>query len=182
MADTGKTIRLFTALSISSELRAQLTALPRKGLDAKWTHCDDYHITLRFLGDLDESRLPEIQEALSRVRRSSFTIEAGGLAVFDNKKQAILHAKILSTRKMETLCADVGDALTPLGFDFGARPFVPHVTLARVRGMRGVDDYIFRHGRTVAARWEAHSFYLMRSASPDEEGRHYSIIQAIDFK
>lgn len=182
MADTGKKIRLFTALDVSPDLRAQLAALPRKGLDAKWTHADDYHITLRFLGDIDPSHLPGIQEALARVRRAPFTVEAGGLAAFDNKKQAILHVKIPSTRKLETLCADVSDALAPLGFDFGARPFVPHVTLARVRGMRGVSDYIARHGRTVAARWEATVFHLMRSATPDEASRRYDVLQTIELK
>lgn len=182
MADANEKIRLFTALKVFSELRGQLAALPRKGLDAKWTHPDDYHITLRFLGDIDESRLPDIQEALDRVRRPAFTVEAGGLAAFDNKKQAILHAKVLSARKLETLCADIGDRLAPLGFDFGARPFVPHVTLARVKGMRGVEDYIARHGRMVAARWEARAFYLMRSVAPDNAGRRYTILQTIELE
>lgn len=177
--DTRLSVRLFTALTVPGDLRAQLAALPRKGLDANWTHPDDFHITIRFLGDVAEDRLPDIADALSRVRRNAFTVEVRGLGVFENKKQAILHAAVGSTKKLEALCADTGDALTPLGFDFGTRAFVPHVTLARVKTMRGVSDYIARHGHAVSARWQAREFHLMRSASPGQpEGKRYSILQS----
>lgn len=172
-------IRLFTALTVPDEVRAQLSVLPHKGLDAGWTHPDDFHITIRFLGDREPDSLPAIEEALLRVRRPSFGVEVRGLGVFENKKQAILHAKVASTRKMETLCADITDTLVPLGLDFGARPFIPHITLARVRGMRGVDDYISRHNGAVAARWSAQEFHLMRSAAPGNAGgRRYTVLQS----
>lgn len=170
-------IRLFTALTVPPDLRAQLAALPRKGLDAKWSHPDDFHITIRFLGDLEPERLPEIEQALSRVRRAPFGVEVQGLDVFENKHQSILHAKIQSVRKMEALCADVTDELTPLGFDFGPRAFVPHITLARLKNARGVDEYMARHGRVVAARWQATGFHLMLSAAPDAAGRRYTVVR-----
>lgn len=174
---SAETVRLFTALDVPQELKTQLAALPRKGLDAKWSHPDDYHITIRFLGDIGSARLPEIDEALARVRSPSFAAEVRGLAHFDNRKQSVLHAAVQSVRRMENLCADVTDALTPLGFDFGPRPFVPHVTVARVKGMRGLDDYTARNGRSVAARWRPEAFHLMRSASPGVTGRRYTALR-----
>ena len=170
-------VRLFVALAVPPDLREKLSALPHKGLDANWSHPDDYHITIRFLGDLAAERLPVIEQALSRVRRPPFGMEVGGLGVFANKNQSILHAQVPSVRKLETLCADITDVLVPLGFDFGLRPFVPHVTVARVKGQRGLADYIARHGRLVAARWQAAEFHLMRSASPDGVGRRYTVLQ-----
>jgi 2'-5' RNA ligase len=174
--DSG-TVRLFTALDVPQELKNQLAALPRKGLDAKWSHPDDYHITIRFLGDTDPARVLEIEEVLGRVRSPSFGVEARGLSCFENQRQSILHATVQSVRRMENLCADVADVLTPLGFDFGSRPFVPHITLARIKGLRGLDDYMARHGHSVAARWPAQAFHLMRSASPDATGRRYTVLQ-----
>ena len=172
-------IRLFTALTVPVDLRAQLAALPHKGLDAKWSHVEDFHITIRFLGDLEPERLPEIEQALSRVRRAPFGAEVQGLGVFENKHQSILHAKVQSVRKMEALCADITDELVPLGFDFGARAFVPHVTLARLKGAsRGLDAYMARHGRAIAARWQVLEFHLMLSASPDEGGRRYTVVHS----
>lgn len=170
-------IRLFAALAVPPDVRALLAALPHKGLDAKWSHPDDFHITIRFLGDLAPERLPEIEHALSLVRRAPFGVEVRGLDAFENKRQTILHAAIPSVRKMEALCADVTDELTPLGFDFGARAFVPHITLARLKSARGLDEYRDRHGRAVSARWQAAEFHLMLSAAPDEAGRRYTVLR-----
>ena len=170
-------IRLFTALAVPPELRAQLASLPRKGLDAKWSCPDDFHITIRFLGDLEPERLPEIETALARVRRAPFGVEVQGLDAFENKHQTILHAKVQSVRKMEALCADITDELAPLGFDFGVRAFVPHITLARLKGARGLDDYMARHGRSVTARWQVMEFHLMLSAAPDAAGRRYTVLR-----
>lgn len=172
----AETIRLFVALDVPGDLRTQLEKLPHKGLDAKWSHGGDFHITIRFLGDIDPARLPAIGEALSRVRRPAFGVEVRGLGQFDNRNQSILHAVVQSTRKMEALCADVTDVLTPLGFDFGPRLFIPHVTVARVKGRAALDDYTARHGRLVAARWQAAAFHLMRSAPPDGAGRRYTVL------
>jgi 2'-5' RNA ligase len=177
MLPSAEMIRLFIALDVPVDLRAQLEKLPRKGLDAKWSHGGDFHITIRFLGDIESARVPEIEEALVKIRSPSFGVEVRGLSHFDNKKQSVLHVAVQSVRRMENLCADVSEALTPLGFDFGSRPFIPHVTVARVKG-RGsaLDDYTARHGHLVAARWQAAAFHLMRSAPPDRAGRRYTIL------
>lgn len=170
-------IRLFTAFPLPHEFATVLSALPRAGLDGgKWTHPHDFHITVRFLGDVEKDRLEDIRAALSCVRHAPFHVEARGLSLFENRKQSILHVPVLSTRKMESLCADVTDALSPLGFDFGARPFVPHITLVRLKNAKGADDYIRRHGPALAARWEAGEFCLMRSAAPDEKSSRYSML------
>lgn len=170
-------IRLFTALSVPREFASILSDMPRAGLDGgKWTHPRDFHVTIRFLGDVEEDRLEDVRAALSRVRHAPFHVEARGLSLFENRRQSILHVPVLSTRKMESLCADVTDALVPLGFDFGARPFVPHITLARLKNVKGVDDYIRRHGSVLATQWEAEEFCLMRSAAPDEKGSRYSML------
>jgi len=176
--DKPTTIRLFSALTVPPDLSAQLMALPHKGLDARWTNQDDFHITIRFFGDLDPASMDDIDEALSRVRRAPFGVEVNGLSYFENKRQSILHAALQSTRKLEALCADIGDVLTPLGFDFGTRPFVPHITVARVQGGRGLAAYTAHNGRKIAARWRATEFSLMCAAAPHAPtGAHYTVLK-----
>jgi 2'-5' RNA ligase len=125
--------RLFVALPLPVQGARLLADLPRAGIDGKWSHPDDLHITLRFLGDLAPESLPDIKSALARVRRPPFGVEIAGLGFFDNKRGTVLYARVDSTRKMNALCGDITDALTPLGFDFSLRPFVPHITLARLK-------------------------------------------------
>ena len=168
--------RLFVALPVSGQFRDIAAALSRRGLDARWTHPGDLHITIRFLGDVDPERAASVTEALIRVRRPPFYIDIAGLDIFDNRRNAVLYARVESTRKLTALCGDVTDALVPLGFDFGTRPFIPHVTLARLGGQRGLETYIRRHAKAVTARWQAESFALMRSGPPNEKGIYYNIL------
>ncbi len=171
------TVRLFTALPVPDDVKTSIGALSRKGLDGRWTAPDDLHITIRFLGDTEEERVPEIIEALSRVRRSPFHIEGQGLSAFYNKSQTVLYATVESTRKLTALCAEVTDALTPLGFDFGMRPYVPHITVARLKSPpKKIEHYIKSHSRHLHYNWKATSFSLMQSAPPDEKDRRYRLI------
>mgnify|MGYP003394464162 CR=1 FL=1 len=170
MTDPDK-LRLFTALPVSVRLSEQAATLPRGGLEAKWNKNDDLHITLRFLGEVEPERLPEIQEALARVRRPAFYVEVRGMDRFDQKREAILYAVIESTRQLNTLCAEIGEALTPLGFDFGTRPYVPHVTLARLKSWRDLDTYIAKNERKINDHWQATHFGLMQSTGLDEGER-----------
>ena len=167
-------IRLFTALIVPDDLKKTIANLPQQKIEGAWTHPDDLHITIRFLGDVPVYRLESIQEVLSRVRRPPFNLCVRGLNVFENRRQAILYADVESTRKLTTLCADMTDRLTPLGFDFGTRPFVPHMTLARLKNHRNPDDFIRKHGRDVVAHWTVSGFHLFQSSAPDAQNRRYT--------
>lgn len=170
---TATSIRLFVALGVPADVARRLADIPRTGIEGRWNHPDDLHLTLRFLGDIDPLRVSEIREALGRVRRPSFGVEVGGLGFFDQKRGAVLYARVDSTRKLNALCGDVTDALTPLGFEFGLREFVPHITLARLKNARGLAQYLDTKGRISPLRWQALEFGLMQSGPPDAAGRHY---------
>ena len=169
-------LRLFVGLSLPAPIVHLLsTTLPRRGLDARWHVADDLHLTLRFLGPVAPAREPAIIAALQTVRRPPFMIEMHGLDVFNTPRQPVLYAGIASTRKLTTLCAEVTDALQPLGFDYRAYPFVPHVTLARLNRAASLDDYVARHDGSVRGSWQADRFHLFESATAKERGaqRYY---------
>lgn len=175
---TPASTRLFTALPVPPSFRVVYEKMPRKGVHARWTDPADLHITIRYLGDVESSLIPAIRQALARVNRPPFSLEIEGLDFFDNPDQAVLYARVTSTRKLMTLCAEITDVLTPLGFDFGGRAYVPHVTLARLPGgPAGLASYIRAHGRSVRARGEAAGFSLMASAPPDNAAARYCVIE-----
>jgi len=175
--DKSETVRLFVALPVATMLEQQVGALPQGGFKAQWNHGKDLHITLRFLGDLTPDRLPDIQDALEKVRRAPFHIEIAGLGLFENKRQSVLYAAIPSTRKLTALVTDITDRLAPLGFDFGTRPYVPHITLARSKQNQALKSYIKQYDRAIKARWQADDFVLMQSAPPDAQGQRYKYIK-----
>lgn len=161
-----ETIRLFTALPVPKQARDMLAELPRHNLKARWTEAEDLHITLRFLGDTAPSLLPPITQALDQIRRPGFGVEVAGLNYFINARQAVLYTPVRSIRKVMALTADISDALAPLGFDFGTRPYTPHITLARLPApvpIRALKNYVARYGARIQASWQAEKFSLIRS-------------------
>ncbi|HEV2166556.1 MAG TPA: RNA 2',3'-cyclic phosphodiesterase [Thermoplasmata archaeon] len=95
------------------------------------------HFTLRFLGDLEEGTVSEIDRALGSVAQvaAPFRVSISGIGAFpDWSRPRIVYAEAVEGRReLEALANAVNGALDGLGFAREARPFVPHVTLLRVR-------------------------------------------------
>lgn len=146
--------RLFIAIDLPDERIDGLRDLRDDTLEAKWTPSDQYHITLRFLGDTDEVKTQELQERLSDVDLPSFLIGGEGLDVFPSiRKPRVLVAKIGEDPGLMALQRDVADTARELGFDEDRKPFNPHVTVARLKSAapRSVRRYLkSRHDFSIA--------------------------------
>jgi 2'-5' RNA ligase len=132
-ADGDALIRLFVGLPLPHDVAVKLAQAARRVPGLQAVAADDLHITLRYLGDVERARLDAVDEALAQVRKKPFMIALAGGAVFEQAEEDILYARVESVRQVTDLCALVTDCLTALDFDFGARPFVPHITLGRAR-------------------------------------------------
>jgi 2'-5' RNA ligase len=167
--------RLFTALKVPAELVKQVRQLPFKGLDnAHWSHADDLHITLRFMGEVDDEKIDVVKEILTQVRVKAFTIVAKGLDVFDKKNRGVLYVPIESHKKVTHLSAEVTERLTDIGFIFPESYYTPHITLARTKNAQGLHRYAEAHTKKIRVEWMASEFFLFRSADPDETGKRYT--------
>ena len=125
--------RLFTALEIPAEVASALT-LHRGGLvGARWIEPADYHITLRFLGDVDRRMAHEVDEFLGDLRSYPFEIVLDALGTFGGDKPRAVFARVQPSAKLTELQADVERLMRRLGLPPEGRKFVPHVTLARLR-------------------------------------------------
>lgn len=125
--------RLFTGLSVPDQIIDTLSAL-RGGLSgARWISAENYHITLRFLGDIDEGTAHDAFLILGRIERTIFPVTIDGITVFGGDRPRALVAKIVSSPALMELQAEHERLLRRLGFPAETRKFTPHITLARLR-------------------------------------------------
>lgn len=157
--------RLFTALEIPSEVALSLSFL-RGGLPgARWIDAENYHITLRFVGDTDFRTADELVNALGRVERGPVTVRLSGLDAFGGNKPHSVHACVERNSALSELQAEHERIAQRIGLKPESRKFVPHVTIARLRGAKGSDvgHYLSLRGLYSAPPFLATSFVLYSS-------------------
>jgi 2'-5' RNA ligase len=133
--------RLFVAVDLDDAARAACAAVARRlraaGWSGKWVAPENYHLTVAFLGAVDEARVAGVAAALREVAARTPSFEAGLNAVgaFPNARKARVAWVGPAARvpAFGTLCGAVRSALAALGFAFD-RDAEPHVTLARADG------------------------------------------------
>lgn len=131
--------RLFTALEIPAEIGFSLSLL-RGGLPgARWIDAENYHVTLRFIGDIDEPTADEIAGALARVDRPRFEVALQGLDALTPRKPHSLVACVKASAALKELQAEHERIIQRVGLEPERRKFTPHVTLARLKGASGPD-------------------------------------------
>lgn len=136
-----QTIRTFIAIPLSKAIEKPairlITRLQSPGDAIKWVPTDNLHLTLKFLGDVDNVELPKICDAIHDVCLSiePFTLEFGGTGGFpETDRPRVLYCGIQG--ETETLCQLVGGLekrLADLGFKQEPRDYRPHLTLGRTR-------------------------------------------------
>ena len=130
-------MRLFIAIEISQEVRAALAVLLKEfraiAPQVKWVHPENMHLTLKFLGETDSSKLSAMQAALTAIRSSQpINLHFRGLGFFPNAKRArVFWAGMEASPNLPALAAEIDQAMHRLGFPLEDRPFSPHLTLAR---------------------------------------------------
>lgn len=157
--------RLFTGLEVPAEVGQTLSEL-RGGLPgARWIDPENYHVTLRFIGDIDGIAANEIASLLPRVNRKPFDVTLQGLASFGGKKPRAVVASVVPSRPLVELQAELERLMQRLGLNPEGRKFTPHVTLARLRtaSNRDVADYLSLRGYFPTRVFRASRFVLFSS-------------------
>jgi RNA 2',3'-cyclic 3'-phosphodiesterase len=140
--------------------------LLRGGLPgARWIDTENYHITLRFIGDVDSHVADEIASALDRIRRPPFEISLNGVGQFGGKKPHALWAGVTPLTEMLLLQAEIERLCQRLHIAPDPRKFVPHVTLARLRStpVADVAHYLSSRGNFATPSFTVGRFVLMSS-------------------
>lgn len=158
--------RLFTGLQLSSEVGFALS-LKRGGLQgARWIDPENYHITLRFIGDVDHHAANEVFDALDMApMMEPFELTLSHLGVFGGNKPRALYAGLEPSEDLSELQASQERLLQRAGIPPDGRKFVPHVTLARLRDANPSDvaRHIAQSGQFTPLRFTVDRFVLFSS-------------------
>ena len=155
-------IRLFTALELPEAVVGQLALMRGGVVGARWLEPEDYHVTLRFIGDIDARAAHDIAETLGDIRRPKAYVRFDGLSWFGGDKPRAIVAKVKGDPALMDLQAEQERRLRRIGIAPETRKFTPHVTLARLRGVAqaAVADYLASRGALQAEAFWAQRFVL----------------------
>jgi len=125
-------LRLFVALALPALLKTQLGAMAGGIPGAKWVPPENYHLTLRFIGEIEHWQAEEVDHALAAIRAPRFELALGGIGTFEKAGRIqSLHVAAERTEALTRLQGKVETALQRIGLEPERRRFAPHVTLAR---------------------------------------------------
>ncbi len=185
--------RSFITIELPDELRlelGQLEARLKSGEQpwVKWVNPHSIHLTLKFLGSIAVDRISEITRAIEAAAQGipPFQLEVKGLGAFPSLKrvQVVWVGVSGEVGKLGQLQQRIEANLVPLGFTAEARPFTPHLTLARLRNQASLDERQGLGQLISSARFEAaysievEAINLMRSQLT-REGAIYSRVSSI---
>jgi 2'-5' RNA ligase len=164
--------RLFTGVEIPPDIGHALASL-RGGLPgARWIDPEDYHVTLRFIGNVDEATAREIASLLGRVKRAPFELRMEGLTSFGSRKPRAVVAKLASAPPLMETQAEQERLMQRIGLAPEGRKYTPHVTLARLRdsSSREVAEYLTARGYFRTASFPVSRFVLFSSRNSSGGG------------
>jgi 2'-5' RNA ligase len=171
-------VRLFTGISIEGgtlrnleNLLAQLRPLA----SLRWSPPENLHITAKFIGEWPEARLAELEEALAHVPKvGPVAIRIAGLGYY----RSAFYAGVAAEPALLTLATAIDDALEQIGCPREARPYSPHLTLARIKNenIHQLRERTTTMSDTEFGSFKARSFHLYLSRT-GPKGSVYSMLR-----
>lgn len=170
-------ISLFTAIEIPEILRSQLGTLQHDedpGWDPNWVPEENFHITLAYIGQVEEPLAEDIDGELSRIRIGGFEARLKGVNAFGGAKPQMMHAVVEPSEALTRLREKNVSVLQRLGVKLDKGRYVPHVTLARPRhaAPETVQRWIALNNLFDSGPFPVDRFVLFSSHKMGE-GRHY---------
>jgi 2'-5' RNA ligase len=132
-------IRAFIAIEIDPQVSRRISSaidqLRSQMTGVRWTAADNFHLTLRFLGDVDDAQIDPIGAALEDHLHlfPRFSINAKGLGVFPDMRRPRILWVGLAASELASLASELQSALERFGFAAEKRSFTPHLTIGRWR-------------------------------------------------
>lgn len=183
-------MRLFLALNLPSRDRDRIhraaESIRERDLPVRWVDPDDYHVTMKFLGEVRESRRADVEAVMERIAAATPVIDVTfqGFGAFPTiRRPRVLWLGAVATPVLRCLKQDLEWGLAEVGFERETRAFHPHITLGRARedggagAFRGLDDHVAEMDFTLEVPMT--SIDLMRSRLT-KSGPRYSVERSIE--
>lgn len=157
--------RLFAAIELPTQIRRQLALIGGGIPGARWTPAERMHLTLRFIGEVDDTAMPEVHGALAKVSFAPFDIQLQGIGQFGGRSPRVLWIGVAPSPALFHLHDRINAELAKAGQPAESGNYVPHVTLARLNRAprRRVGEFIAGHNMAVLPPFTVNEFVLMSS-------------------
>lgn len=172
-------IRLFVGIGFEEDLAARIATLQRGLPGARWTEPANLHLTLRFVGEVEEDLAEEIHHGLAALAEPPFALTLAGLGLFGDRRQAhTLWLGVERSDSLSRLAARVDSAVAQAGAKPEPRKFNPHVTLARLKDTPPgrLQDFIDATGHFREEHVAVERFTLFRSTL-GRQGAQYDALE-----
>ncbi len=170
----GRMYRLFAALPVDPDIAPGLKALQTGLAGASWRPERNFHITLRFFGDLSHMQARDLDDLLGDIRAPGLEIRLEGVGWFGRREPSAVWARVRETDELRALAGQCERAARRLGLPADRRNFTPHVTLAYLHGTTPQEVTAWaepRHAYCSDAFW-VDSFHLYSSHMGDGPSRY----------
>jgi 2'-5' RNA ligase len=158
-------IRLFTAIEIPEAIRTRLTFLQGGIPSARWSPVENFHLTLRFIGEVSETTASDIDGVLEGLNGQGFTLTLKGVGEFGGRDPRALWVGVAPSEPLMRLAAKIESALQRMGLEAETRKYSPHVTLARLRDapIGKVREFLAAHAMFESTPFAVREFALFSS-------------------
>jgi RNA 2',3'-cyclic 3'-phosphodiesterase len=182
-------VRVFIAVPLPADLKAKLVALQqefqRLRLEATWVREAGFHITLKFLGEVDFSLIGAIISCMSTAAQHyhPFTLTLAGMGVFPQESSPrVLWVGVQdATGTLRQIQQMLDTRLAQIGFSSEDRPFAPHLTLARLKRVSRRGEFLVAlktHREAVLGQLNIDRIELVESQL-HPSGARYSLVNAV---
>ncbi|MFM9863049.1 MAG: RNA 2',3'-cyclic phosphodiesterase [Micropepsaceae bacterium] len=169
-------IRLFTAIEIPETVRTRLSFLQGGVPGARWSPAENMHLTLRFIGEVDEATANDIDDVLYALHAPHFALTLKGAGEFGGRDPHALWVGVAPNEALMRLAAKIESALQRMGLAAETRKYTPHVTLARLRDapIAKVREFLAAHAAFDSGPFPVRAFALF-SSYPSSSGSLYRL-------
>lgn len=175
-------MRCFISLKLSEEATNYLSEIQRRIKKenlfvGKFTAKENLHLTLKFLGEINEERMEEVKEKLREIKFKNFKTELGNAGFFDNKKYGIIWIRL---ENCEELQKKIDKSLS--GLFKPEERFMPHLTIARTKKIKDKKKLtsFLNNLKIGSIKFLVNKFYLMNSRL-SKDGPEYSVLEEFSF-
>jgi 2'-5' RNA ligase len=158
--------RLFLAIDPPERIRDEISALYGAIAGAQWMGDEQIHLTLRFIGEVDNTTENQIIDVLQKVSIPPFTLALKGIGVFPLRKEPrILWIGVQENQILMRMQAQIERALASIQIEPDPRKFFPHITIARLSNahQERIGQFISENNLFSTEPFEVSEFYLYRS-------------------
>lgn len=159
-------MRLFIAIELPDDFKKALCRLRTDVPGARWVPAEQVHLTLAFLGEVEETTAGELSERLTLIHAPPFELSFSGTGCFPNRQRPrVLWAGLVPNPGLMRLAGRVHGVVLACGIPQEERPFSPHITLARLKlpAVREIDAFLTMPQKLMLPPLPVREFTLFQS-------------------